>query len=139
MFLQEDKGLQTGADGQPDVAASIASANYFLGVLLFTVFQFGVSAFPDSAMLVMSLPTWYKHRDRQGAAAVWSGSFCPASLAEPAAWQLVLPFLRCPRDFCGSHCLVFPHAQHLSPPLLSHPPPCAAATSTRRSASRCRR
>lgn len=68
LFLQEDKGLQLNADGQPDVAASIASANYFLGVILFTVFQFGVSAFPDSAMLVQSLPVWYKHRDRWGRA-----------------------------------------------------------------------
>lgn len=37
LFLKEDKGLQTGPNGQPDVTASLASANNFLGVLFFTV------------------------------------------------------------------------------------------------------
>lgn len=31
LFLKEDTGLQTGPDGQPDVAASLTSANNYLG------------------------------------------------------------------------------------------------------------
>ena len=30
LFLQEDKGLQAGADGAPNVTASLTSANNFL-------------------------------------------------------------------------------------------------------------
>lgn len=37
LFLKEDKGLQTGPGGAPDVNRSLASANNFLGVLFFTV------------------------------------------------------------------------------------------------------
>ncbi|KAL4433696.1 hypothetical protein ABPG75_000137 [Micractinium tetrahymenae] len=98
LFLQEDKGLQQGTDGQPDVPASISSANYFLGVILFTVFNFGVSAFPDSAMLVQALPVWYKHRDSH-----FYPAFCfalqavvmrlPWMFAESWVWTLMVYFL----------------------------------------------
>lgn len=36
LFLKEDKGLQTGPNGEPNVTASLTSANNFLGVLFFT-------------------------------------------------------------------------------------------------------
>lgn len=43
LFLQEDKGLQTTVDGAPDVAASLASANNFLGVMFFSTITFSES------------------------------------------------------------------------------------------------
>ncbi|KAL4440309.1 hypothetical protein ABPG75_003310 [Micractinium tetrahymenae] len=63
LFLQEPQGLQGPHFRQDgDVAKSLASANYLLGVLFFSCIMFMVGAFADSSMLVEALPVFYKQR-----------------------------------------------------------------------------